>query len=80
MKFIAKPEASKRTKEFLKEYGPDFYIAQSSTSVMVLNDAEGLLLEADDGWRQWVPADEVAVCHDDEDIACFGGYGQEMSR
>jgi len=80
MKFIAKPDASQRTKNRLNEHGPDFFVAEASKSVPALNDAEGLLIESDDGWRGWVPADEVAVYHEDEDIACFGGYGQEMSR
>jgi hypothetical protein len=78
LKFIAKPNASQRTKNRLREHGPDFHIAQSAMSVSALNDAEGLLMESDDGWCGWIPADEISVYY--EDSACFGGFGQEISR
>jgi hypothetical protein len=76
LKFIAKDTASARTKNRLREHGPDFFVAQSASRVVALNDAEGLLLESDDGWSGWIPADEVSVVWDDP--VCYGGYGQQI--
>jgi hypothetical protein len=74
MKLIPKKHASVRTKNRVKEHGPFFEIKDAASSVIALNDNEGLLVESrKDNWIGWLPADEVII-----DNINYGGFGQSI--
>lgn len=56
----AKPEATKRTKERVKWYGPHFVLVARAASVIALKGRPGLLLQSSGGWLGWIPEDEIS--------------------
>jgi len=55
----AKPGASQRTRNRLREHPGTFELKQTSNPVCF--DREAHLLEHPDGWTGWLPADEVDI-------------------
>lgn len=51
--------ASKRTKERIKQHGPDFQVLANSSSIQVIQKPCVLVCSTKDEWLGWFPADEV---------------------
>jgi|TARA_Y100000310_G_scaffold246502_1_gene251806 hypothetical protein len=65
LRITAKPNASLRTKNRIRERGSrGFVVRQMPTSVIALNNREGILLmgvddEVPEPWIGWLPTDEI---------------------
>ena len=75
MKFIAKENASARTKNRIREHNGSFVVKEASSSVQSLNGCEGLLLQSESGWLGWLPSDEITA-----DVVTYGGFGQTIEQ
>jgi len=65
-RIIAKESASKRTKERIKQHGPDFVICDKRT-LAIFDGRECVLLrgpkpEYRKSWLGWIPIDELEKC------------------
>ena len=65
LRITARPDASLRTKNRIRERGAcGFVVKQMPTSVIALNNREGILLmgvaaEVREPWIGWLPTDEI---------------------
>jgi len=55
----AKPSASLRTKNRIREHGPEFTIIRIQQSVGSMGHRPCVLIESTDEWFGWLPLDEV---------------------
>lgn len=65
VKIEALPNASRRTKNRIKEHGPFFVIRQTANHIFDWEvgpcEVAGILLASEDSWFGWVPANEVRI-------------------
>ena len=53
--------ACRRTKNRIREHGPEFKVRSIKKSVQALAGSPGVLLDAPDGWQGWLKIDEIVV-------------------
>ena len=52
--------ACRRTKNRIREHGPEFKVRAMKKSVQALAGNAGVLLDAPDGWFGWLKIDEIS--------------------
>lgn len=55
----ASPDASQRTKNRIREHGPEFKVRQIKKSVLAMDTQPCVSVESPDGWFGWLPLAEV---------------------
>lgn len=60
MNVTAKQDAGQRTKNRVREHGPEFELVKGPILVDCLQDI-GLLLRSEDGWAGWLPVNEILL-------------------
>ena len=53
--------ACRRTKNRIREHGPEFEVRAMKKSVQALAGNAGVLLDAPDGWFGWLKIDEIVI-------------------
>ena len=53
--------AKQRTKNRVKEHGPEFELIDDMSSVQCMEGREAINVKASDGWVGWFPLNEVEV-------------------
>ena len=53
--------ACRRTKNRIREHGPEFEVRAMKKSVQALAGSAGVLLDAPDGWFGWLKIDEIVI-------------------
>ena len=54
-------DACRRTKNRIREHGPEFKVRAMKKSVEALAGNAGVLLDAPDGWSGWLKIDEIVI-------------------